>query len=53
VVFFLIVGEELGRRGYALPRLLAQRSALAASLILGVMWGAWHLPPFFVTGTPQ
>ena len=53
VVFFLIVGEELGWRGYALPRLLAQRSALAASLILGVMWGGWHLPTFFVPGAPQ
>ena len=53
VVFVLIVGEELGWRGYALPRLLAQRSALAASLIVGVLWGAWHLPTFFVTGAPQ
>ena len=53
VVFVLIVGEELGWRGYALPRLLAQRSALAASLILGVLWVAWHLPTFFVPGAPQ
>jgi membrane protease YdiL (CAAX protease family) len=53
VVFVLIVGEELGWRGYALPRLLAQRSALAASLILGALWGAWHLPTFFVPGAPQ
>src|SRR5919107_2775287 len=53
VVFVLIVGEELGWRGYALPRLLAQRSALAASLILGVLWGLWHLPTFFVPGAPQ
>jgi CAAX protease family protein len=53
VVFVLIVGEELGWRGYALPKLLAQRSALAASLILGALWGAWHLPTFFVPGAPQ
>jgi membrane protease YdiL (CAAX protease family) len=53
VVFVLIVGEELGWRGYALPRILAQRSALAASLILGVLWVAWHLPTFFVPGAPQ
>src|SRR5918998_2162459 len=53
VVFVLIVGEELGWRGYALPRLLVGRSALAASLILGALWGAWHLPTFFVVGAPQ
>jgi membrane protease YdiL (CAAX protease family) len=53
VVFVLIVGEELGWRGYALPRLLAERSPLAASLILGALWGAWHLPTFFVPGAPQ
>lgn len=53
VVFVLIVGEELGWRGYALPKLLARRSALTASLILGALWGAWHLPTFFVPGAPQ
>ena len=53
VVFVLIIGEELGWRGYALPRLLVGRSALAASLILGVLWCAWHLPTFFVVGAPQ
>ena len=53
ILFVLVVGEELGWRGYALPRLLATRSALAASLILGVLWGAWHLPTFFISGTPQ
>ena len=53
VVFVLIVGEELGWRGYALPKLLATRSALAAGLILGALWGAWHLPTFFVPGAPQ
>lgn len=53
VLFVLVVGEELGWRGYALPRLLEKRSPLIASLILGVLWGLWHLPTFLVPGTPQ
>jgi uncharacterized protein len=43
------LGEELGWRGFALPRLQVGRSALAASLILGVLWGVWHFP-LYVTG---
>ena len=44
-VFILIgaVTEELGWRGYALPRLLASRSALSAALFIGVIWGIVHL----------
>jgi membrane protease YdiL (CAAX protease family) len=36
----------VGRRGYALPRLLDGFSALSASLILGTIWVVWHLPLF-------
>ena len=53
VVFVLVVGEELGWRGYALPRLLERWSPLTSSLILGLLWGLWHLPTFLVPGTPQ
>lgn len=36
--------EEPGWRGYALPKLQLGRSALSASLIVGVVWAFWHLP---------
>jgi membrane protease YdiL (CAAX protease family) len=47
------LGEEVGQRGYALPRMLARRSALVAALEIGVVWGVWHVPAFFVGGTAQ
>jgi membrane protease YdiL (CAAX protease family) len=45
------LGEEIGWRGYALPRLQAGRSALSASLIIGPIWALWHLP-LWLTGDP-
>ena len=53
VLVVLVLGEELGWRGYALPQLLQRFTPLVASLILGVLWCLWHLPLFFIAGTPQ
>jgi membrane protease YdiL (CAAX protease family) len=47
------IGEELGWRGYALPRLLALMSPLSAGLLLGAIWSVWHLPAFFVAPLGQ
>jgi membrane protease YdiL (CAAX protease family) len=44
-------GEEIGWRGFALPRLQERRSALVASLILGAIWAFWHLPKYWMVGT--
>ena len=44
-------GEEVGWRGYALPLLAARMGLARASLVLGIVWAAWHLPLFFITGT--
>ena len=53
VIFVLVIGEEIGWRGYAQPALERDRSPLAAALILGVLWGLWHLPTFVLPGLPQ
>lgn len=56
-VLFLIIltmtdglGEEVGWRGFALPHLLKGHSALAMSLLLGLVWATWHLPLFWTEG---
>lgn len=40
------LGEELGWRGYALPRLLALLTPFWAAVLLGAVWAIWHLNGF-------
>jgi hypothetical protein len=45
--------EEFGWRGLVLPLLQRKLAPFWAGLILGVIWGFWHLPAFLLSGTPQ
>lgn len=52
IIAFVFNGmlEEFGWRGYVLPRFQARWNALTSSLILGVLWAAWHFGQWFVPG---
>jgi uncharacterized protein len=44
--------EEFGWRGFMLPVLQGRWTALASSVVLGLVWGVWHLPLMVATGEP-
>lgn len=52
---FLVVPlyEEPGWRAFALPRLRRKLRPVETSIALGAIWAAWHLPNFFIPGTPH
>lgn len=45
--------EEFGWRGLALPLLQRKFAPIWSGLILGIVWGLWHLPAFLLSGTQQ
>ena len=47
------VGEELGWRGFLLPRLGQLTGMTAASWIMGMLWSLWHVPAFFDATLPH
>jgi membrane protease YdiL (CAAX protease family) len=57
-MFFILtvqagLGEEIGWRGYATPKLSERYSVLVSSLIVGVVWACWHLPLYLFPGFVQ
>jgi uncharacterized protein len=50
VPIFSPLGEEPGWRGFALPRLLARRTPLEATLFLGIIVAVWHVPLIWIAG---
>jgi uncharacterized protein len=47
------LGEEVGWRGFAFPRMLSIMPFWKAELMLGTIWGVWHVPAFFIASTGQ
>lgn len=47
------MGEEFGWRGYAVPALTPLLGWRRAAVLIGLVWGLWHLPLFWMPGTAQ
>ncbi|SDK58496.1 CPBP family intramembrane glutamic endopeptidase [Natronorubrum texcoconense] len=45
--------EEIGWRGFAQPELQQRYGGLVAAIVIGVLWGGWHLPLFFDPTAPH
>jgi membrane protease YdiL (CAAX protease family) len=54
-IFMLFLGpvEEFGWRGFALPLMQRVMAPALAGLIIGFLWAVWHIPAFYLDGTPH
>jgi membrane protease YdiL (CAAX protease family) len=48
-----VLGQEIGWRGFVLPRLQKDAVAVVSSLVLGFLWSLWYLPLWYVPGDPH
>lgn len=53
VLFVLVIGEEIGWRGFLLRNLLRTRSPIVATLVVAAIWTVWHSPLYFIPGMPS
>ena len=51
MMLFLGPIEEFGWRGFAQPLLQRHMAPLWAGMLIGAVWGIWHVPAFFLSGT--
>ena len=47
------VGEELGWRGFLLPRLATRFGETGAGWVMALLWSLWHVPAYFMPGMPH
>ncbi len=50
LIFVLVIGEEIGWRGFLMPRLRSRLSLPAAGVVTGIVWSLWHLPIYLQPG---
>lgn len=53
LLIYIGIGEEIGWRGFALPRFQESLGSLGGSMATGLFWALWHLPLFLMPGSSQ